>query len=151
MRDDSELSILVLGATYQVKELPQHVIKCQTKSFQWPNLSPCRKAIQQCSDLIDLRLTWREMENLIFGWFLRIFGLFLNFVRKTSNLLNFVRKTSIRQKIFLSFSPKVWFLSPCGLGGQPWPQIWNLRPWLHTSPHVFWNCYVSIKLLFKLC
>ena len=29
---------------------------------------------QQGTDLIDLRLTWREMEKLIFGEFLRIFG-----------------------------------------------------------------------------
>ena len=30
--------------------------------------------IKQGSDLIDLRLTWREMENLIYGGFFRIFG-----------------------------------------------------------------------------
>ena len=29
---------------------------------------------EQGSDLIDLRLTWREMENFIFGGFMRIFG-----------------------------------------------------------------------------
>ena len=29
---------------------------------------------EQGSDLIELRLIWREMENLIFGGFLRIFG-----------------------------------------------------------------------------
>ena len=32
---------------------------------------------EQGSDLIELRLTWREMQNLIFGWFMRIFGEFL--------------------------------------------------------------------------
>ena len=32
----------------------------------------CQK--KQGSDLIDLRLIWREMENFIFGCFLRIFG-----------------------------------------------------------------------------
>ena len=32
---------------------------------------------EQGADLIDLRLTWREMEDLIFGEFLRIFGDFL--------------------------------------------------------------------------
>ena len=32
---------------------------------------------EQGSDLIDLRLTWREMENLIFGGFLEKFGGFL--------------------------------------------------------------------------
>ena len=30
--------------------------------------------MEQGSDLIELRLIWREMENLIFGGFLRIFG-----------------------------------------------------------------------------
>ena len=29
---------------------------------------------QQGSDLIELRLTWREMDNLIFGGFMRSFG-----------------------------------------------------------------------------
>ena len=30
--------------------------------------------IKQGSDLIEMRLRWREMEDFIFGWFLRIFG-----------------------------------------------------------------------------
>ena len=37
-------------------------------------------ALKQGSDLIDLRLTWREMENLIFGRFMRIFGGFLSII-----------------------------------------------------------------------
>ena len=32
---------------------------------------------KQGSDLIDLRLTWKEMENFIFAWFMKIFGEFL--------------------------------------------------------------------------
>merc|ERR1712150_36210 len=33
-----------------------------------------RLYFQQGSDLIELQLIWREMENLIFGGFFRIFG-----------------------------------------------------------------------------
>jgi len=70
---------------------------------------------KQVSDLIDLRLTWREMGNLIFGWFMKIFGefwrifgefvkIFGEFLRnfgeilenfwQVLEILNFVRKTS---------------------------------------------------------
>ena len=90
-------------------------------SLSWnTNVTPNK----QGSDLIDLRLIWRDTENLIFGWFVKnlesflenfwgilenILGILesfcqileiLNFVRKTSNILNFVRRTS-RFRIFL--------------------------------------------------
>ena len=34
----------------------------------------CKKACKQGTDLIELRLTWREMENLNFERYIRIFG-----------------------------------------------------------------------------
>ena len=36
--------------------------------------SPIKVKNQQGSDLIELRLTWREMENFIFVRFIRVFG-----------------------------------------------------------------------------
>ena len=48
-----------------MKEGERPVRFCQRRS---------RYLQKQGTDLIDLRLTWKEMENLIFGSFLRIFG-----------------------------------------------------------------------------
>ena len=68
--------------------------------------------VKQGTYLIDLRLTWREMENLIFGLFLRIFGyiledfwrMFKEFWRNWFVVLNF-HQSEPRLRISISRSP----------------------------------------------
>ena len=40
----------------------------------WENSPHVQSSVKQGSGLVELRLTWREMENLSFGNFRRIFG-----------------------------------------------------------------------------
>ena len=83
--------------------------------------------LEQGSDLIHLRLTWREIENLIFVTFLRNClrflekwnGIFWKFwTWKISIVLSFVRKTSSFQVINLKNEVLRPSWPPNGLGGQ---------------------------------
>ena len=51
---------------------------------------------QQGSDLIDLQLTCKDMENFIFAWFLRIFGDILEDFRRIFE--DFIRGAQVEQK-----------------------------------------------------
>ena len=49
-------------------------------------------SMQRNKELIDLRLTWREMEILIFGRFMRSFGEILRIFGEIGLLLEEVRR-----------------------------------------------------------
>ena len=82
---------------------------------------------------------WGILENIlgILESFCQILEI-LNFVRKTSNILNFVRRTSRFQIKVLKSEVLRPLWPPNSLGGQIWPQIWNLWPKLHMLPCLFW-------------
>ena len=95
--------------------------------------------VQQGTDLIDLRLTWRIRFLGDFSWFLETFlSIFRDFFEEFWRNWFVVRRlrTSDLHLVsaswkFLTMNKKVWFWPPNGLGGQIWPQIWNLWPKLH--------------------
>ena len=70
------------------------ILGCLQKTF--PS-GPSPK--KQGSNLINLRRTWRKMDNLIFGWFMRIFGDFLRNFGEIRSLRRRRRlRTSIKQR-----------------------------------------------------